>query len=59
MNPFYQQAMEIVRLYKPIIDSFGWRRTQTYKRPAPKIGRNEACPCGSGLKYKKCCLEAL
>ena len=20
------------------------------------IGRNEACPCGSGLKYKKCCL---
>lgn len=20
-----------------------------------KIGRNEACPCGSGLKYKKCC----
>ena len=21
------------------------------------IGRNEACHCGSGLKYKKCCLE--
>jgi hypothetical protein len=21
-----------------------------------KIGRNELCPCGSGLKYKKCCL---
>lgn len=21
-----------------------------------KIGRNEPCPCGSGLKYKKCCL---
>jgi hypothetical protein len=21
----------------------------------PKIGRNEPCPCGSGLKYKKCC----
>lgn len=21
-----------------------------------KIGRNEKCPCGSGLKYKKCCL---
>ena len=25
-------------------------------RPAPKIGRNDYCPCGSGLKYKKCCL---
>jgi preprotein translocase subunit SecA len=22
----------------------------------PKVGRNEACPCGSGKKYKKCCL---
>ena len=22
---------------------------------SPKIGRNEPCPCGSGLKYKKCC----
>jgi len=21
-----------------------------------KIGRNDACPCGSGLKYKRCCL---
>jgi methionyl aminopeptidase len=21
-----------------------------------KIGRNDPCPCGSGLKYKKCCL---
>ena len=20
-----------------------------------KVGRNDACPCGSGLKYKKCC----
>ena len=22
-----------------------------------KIGRNELCPCGSGLKYKRCCLQ--
>ena len=20
-----------------------------------KAGRNDPCPCGSGLKYKKCC----
>jgi len=25
------------------------------KRPDPKIGRNEPCPCGSGKKHKKCC----
>jgi len=21
------------------------------------VGRNDPCPCGSGLKYKKCCLD--
>ncbi len=25
------------------------------KRSAPKVGRNDPCPCGSGKKYKKCC----
>lgn len=24
-------------------------------RDGPKIGRNDPCPCGSGLKFKKCC----
>lgn len=24
----------------------------------PEIGRNDPCPCGSGKKYKKCCLAA-
>jgi SEC-C motif-containing protein len=27
----------------------------TIRREAPKIGRNEPCPCGSGKKFKKCC----
>ena len=31
---------------------------ETYTRGAPKVGRNDACPCGSGKKYKKCCLAA-
>ena len=26
-----------------------------YTREAPKVGRNDPCPCGSGKKYKKCC----
>lgn len=25
------------------------------KREAPKTGRNDPCPCGSGKKFKKCC----
>ena len=27
----------------------------TERRSAPKVGRNDDCPCGSGKKYKKCC----
>ncbi|MGH9605943.1 MAG: DUF1186 domain-containing protein [Terracidiphilus sp.] len=30
-------------------------RAAPFKRTAPKIGRNDRCPCGSGKKYKKCC----
>ena len=29
---------------------------QPVVRDGPKIGRNDPCPCGSGQKYKKCCL---
>jgi hypothetical protein len=27
----------------------------TLKRAAPKAGRNDPCPCGSGRKFKQCC----
>ncbi|MGB0879503.1 MAG: YecA family protein [Polaribacter sp.] len=30
--------------------------SSTYPVSSKKIGRNEPCPCGSGKKYKKCCL---
>jgi uncharacterized protein len=30
-------------------------RTSKHRRTAPKVGRNEMCPCGSGKKYKRCC----
>ncbi len=29
----------------------------TFRRSVEKVGRNEPCPCGSGKKYKKCCIE--
>ena len=29
---------------------------ETVVRDEPKVGRNDPCPCGSGKKYKKCCL---
>ena len=31
---------------------------QSQQGPAPKkIGRNDPCPCGSGKKFKKCCIK--
>ena len=29
----------------------------SFKAKKKKIGRNDPCPCGSGKKYKKCCLN--
>ena len=29
-------------------------KTEPVRREAPKVGRNDPCPCGSGKKYKKC-----
>ena len=36
---------------------FPQAKTQTVKRKTIKVGRNDPCPCGSGKKYKKCCLN--
>jgi hypothetical protein len=30
----------------------------TIRNEGPRIGRNDPCPCGSGKKYKKCCLRS-
>ncbi len=46
---------------KPRVVSYG--APEKAARPAPtrvavKVGRNDPCPCGSGKKYKKCCLKS-
>ena len=39
----------------PSIKAVGERRLNLPISAVPKIGRNAACPCGSGKKYKRCC----
>jgi preprotein translocase subunit SecA len=39
------EAVEAVSKAKPV-------------RVGPKVGRNDACPCGSGKKFKNCCGKA-
>jgi len=33
----------------------GQDKKEPVRRSAPKVGRNDPCPCGSGKKYKQCC----
>ncbi|MGH8057916.1 MAG: SEC-C metal-binding domain-containing protein, partial [Candidatus Entotheonellia bacterium] len=32
------------------------RQPLPYRREDVKVGRNDPCPCGSGRKYKFCCM---
>lgn len=35
-----------------------WHQSHTpWVRISNKIGRNDPCPCGSGKKYKNCCIN--
>ena len=43
------------------VGALGWTAEsygQPVKNPFKDVGRNDPCPCGSGKKYKKCCLTA-
>jgi hypothetical protein len=51
------RAEEVLREEREALAQDGYEGFgETYVRPGPKIGRNEPCPCGSGKKYKKCCM---
>jgi tetratricopeptide (TPR) repeat protein len=50
INEMYMQVTEDERL-----EEQKNRRKEFAKIPKKKIGRNDLCPCGSGLKYKNCC----
>lgn len=44
--------------FKPVTHAYKTAEpVKPLKRKYPKIGRNDMCPCGSNLKYKKCCID--
>ena len=49
--PLQVQALHHARL------SRGPNISMAANQNSPKVGRNDPCPCGSGKKYKKCCLN--
>ena len=52
-------ATEIARQQQAAIDSTqgGDRKVEPIRNRGQKVGRNEPCPCGSGKKYKNCCIR--
>lgn len=48
-NSYYHEKIGNIQI--------AWREKTFLSKKVKKIGRNEPCPCGSGLKYKKCCLK--
>ena len=54
-NPYTSSTMTLYSSYafKRLIEVID--ETDNKKQEKIKVGRNDLCPCGSGLKYKKCC----
>jgi len=53
INNIYQQ--QIIPETRPIPKVVPKQKIPLQK--VKKTGRNETCPCGSGIKYKKCCID--
>lgn len=63
---YTKELLNIYDRYNQIINTWAGYKDDDYNkentkdepcRTDPKIGRNDPCPCGSGKKYKKCCLR--
>ena len=52
------QVRVIARSYRERLKPGGGVKGVTIRKPAnvSPVGRNDPCPCGSGKKYKKCCM---
>lgn len=54
-RPYFLQMASLERAGEPMERLAGFIRSVDAK-PSLYAGRNDPCPCGSGRKYKKCCL---
>ena len=40
----------------PVREDYPERKPAPFLRGEQQVGRNDPCPCGSGKKFKKCCM---
>ncbi len=52
------QVRVIARSYQERLKPGGGVKGETIRKPSgvSPVGRNDPCPCGSGKKFKKCCM---
>jgi len=55
--PFKQRHHELKNFFNEHVSNKITSEFFKNKSSIIKVGRNEPCPCGSGKKYKKCCLD--
>ena len=56
-NPYCSSTLTLYSSYafKKLLMATQEEKEEQTSVAVKKVGRNDPCPCGSGLKYKKCC----
>jgi hypothetical protein len=59
MRGFFQAPAQPAHPPKPALarDDYQERKPAPFLRSEKQVGRNDPCPCGSGKKFKKCCMN--
>jgi uncharacterized protein len=55
-RPWAEELAALRRARQPV-ERLGERVRAREAKAAPRVGRNDPCPCGSGRKFKRCCLD--
>lgn len=58
-NAFMEYLKNMSELERKNFITNKLRNGKTYINKAPKISRNDKCFCGSGKKYKNCCMREI
>lgn len=59
VKPYMDYMAKQLKSKKPPSNVMQWikQKEQPQKSPKPSAGRNDPCPCGSGKKFKQCCMR--
>lgn len=55
IDPYMKFMANELMNQRPPANVMAWARQRDAGFPSFKAGRNDPCPCGSGIKFKKCC----